>query len=73
MVRPGEPPAKIKLGVSGCPRNCAEATVKDLGIVPVGDDRCDIHISGAAGAWVPVRTSVHVRRWRARPDRESAG
>jgi len=28
-------PAKVKLGVSGCPRNCAEATIKDIGIVGV--------------------------------------
>jgi nitrite reductase (NADH) large subunit len=26
-------PAKVKCGVSGCPRNCAEATVKDIGVV----------------------------------------
>src|SRR3569832_2078735 len=26
-------PAKVKMAVSGCPRNCAEATVKDLGII----------------------------------------
>ncbi|WP_300535776.1 nitrite reductase large subunit NirB, partial [uncultured Mameliella sp.] len=28
-------PHKVKLGVSGCPRNCAEATCKDIGIVCV--------------------------------------
>ncbi|MGL4281705.1 MAG: nitrite reductase large subunit NirB, partial [Albidovulum sp.] len=28
-------PAKVKLGVSGCPRNCAEATCKDIGVVCV--------------------------------------
>ena len=28
-------PAKVKLGVSGCPRNCAEATCKDVGVVCV--------------------------------------
>jgi nitrite reductase (NADH) large subunit len=47
-----ESPAKMKLAVSGCPRNCAEATVKDLGIVAVGDDRWDVYIGGAAGAGV---------------------
>jgi nitrite reductase (NADH) large subunit len=41
-------PAKVKLGVSGCPRNCAEATVKDIGIICV-DSGYDIHIAGAAG------------------------
>ena len=28
-------PAKVKLGVSGCPRNCAEATCKDVGVICV--------------------------------------
>ncbi|MFX8597337.1 hypothetical protein ABTM29_19980, partial [Acinetobacter baumannii] len=28
-------PAKVKLAVSGCPRNCAEASIKDLGVVCV--------------------------------------
>lgn len=28
-------PAKVKMGVSGCPRNCAEAGIKDIGIVGV--------------------------------------
>jgi nitrite reductase (NADH) large subunit len=44
-------PAKVKLGVSGCPRNCAEATVKDIGVVCV-DSGYDIHIAGAAGLHV---------------------
>ncbi len=44
-------PAKVKLGVSGCPRNCAEATVKDIGVVCV-DSGFDIHIAGAAGLHV---------------------
>ena len=41
-------PAKVKLGVSGCPRNCAEATCKDIGVVCV-DSGYEIHIGGAAG------------------------
>lgn len=41
-------PAKIKLAVSGCPRNCAEATCKDIGIVCV-DSGYDVHFAGAAG------------------------
>ena len=28
-------PAKVKMAVSGCPRNCAEATCKDVGVVCV--------------------------------------
>ena len=49
-----ESPAKMKLSVSGCPRNCAESYVKDLGIVAIEGGRWEIYIGGAAGA--------HVRR-----------
>ena len=41
-------PHKLKLGVSGCPRNCAEATCKDIGIICV-DSGYQISIGGAAG------------------------
>jgi nitrite reductase (NADH) large subunit len=41
-------PAKVKLAVSGCPRNCAEATCKDIGVVCV-DSGYEIHVGGAAG------------------------
>ncbi len=41
-------PAKLKLAVSGCPRNCAEATCKDIGVICV-DSGYDIHFGGAAG------------------------
>jgi nitrite reductase (NADH) large subunit len=36
------------MAVSGCPRNCAEATCKDVGVVCV-DSGYDIHFAGAAG------------------------
>ncbi len=41
-------PAKLKMGVSGCPRNCAEATCKDIGVICV-DSGFEIHFAGAAG------------------------
>ena len=41
-------PHKVKLGVSGCPRNCAEATCKDVGIICV-DSGYQIGVGGAAG------------------------
>jgi nitrite reductase (NADH) large subunit len=41
-------PAKVKMGVSGCPRNCAEATCKDVGVICV-DSGFEIHFAGAAG------------------------
>jgi nitrite reductase (NADH) large subunit len=47
-----ESPAKLKLAVAGCPRNCSEALCKDLGVVAVGDGRWEIYIGGAAGAHI---------------------
>ena len=41
-------PAKVKLAVSGCPRNCAEATCKDIGVICV-ESGFDLHFAGAAG------------------------
>ena len=46
-------PHKFKIAVSGCPRNCAEATVKDLGIVCV-DSGYELHVGGNAGIKVRV-------------------
>ncbi|WP_249522287.1 nitrite reductase large subunit NirB [Modestobacter marinus] len=47
-----ESPAKIKMAVVGCPRNCAEAYVKDVGVVAVGNGRWEVYVGGAAGASV---------------------
>ncbi|MPQ99003.1 NAD(P)/FAD-dependent oxidoreductase [Modestobacter sp. I12A-02628] len=47
-----ESPAKMKLAVVGCPRNCAEAYVKDVGVVAVGEGRWEVYVGGAAGASV---------------------
>jgi nitrite reductase (NADH) large subunit len=41
-------PHKLKLAVSGCPRNCSEATCKDIGVICV-DSGYQISIGGAAG------------------------
>lgn len=41
-------PHKVKMAVSGCPRNCAEATCKDVGVVCV-DSGYEIGVAGAAG------------------------
>lgn len=42
-------PHKVKAGVSGCARNCAEATIKDIGLVAVGEGRWQVRVGGAAG------------------------
>ncbi|MDI9939507.1 nitrite reductase large subunit NirB [Rhodococcus sp. IEGM 1351] len=47
-----ETPAKLKLAVAGCPRNCSEALCKDFGVVAVGDGRWEIYVGGAAGAHI---------------------
>jgi len=44
-------PHKFKMGVVGCPRNCAEATVKDLGMVGQ-EGNWQIVFGGAAGKGV---------------------
>jgi nitrite reductase (NADH) large subunit len=41
-------PHKLKMGVVGCPRNCAEATVKDIGLVGQ-EGSWQVVIGGAAG------------------------
>ncbi|WP_263998604.1 nitrite reductase large subunit NirB [Mycobacterium yunnanensis] len=45
-------PAKMKLAVTGCPRNCAEALCKDLGVVAVEGGRWEMYVGGAAGAHI---------------------
>ncbi len=46
-------PHKYKMAVSGCPRNCAEATIKDLGVVAV-DSGYELHVGGNGGVKVRV-------------------
>ncbi len=50
-------PHKFKLAVSGCPRNCAEATIKDFGVVCV-DSGYELHIGGNGG--VKVRATDYL-------------
>ncbi|HET9073864.1 MAG TPA: nitrite reductase large subunit NirB [Solirubrobacteraceae bacterium] len=44
-------PHKVKSAVTGCPRNCAEAYVKDIGLVAV-EGGWEIYVGGAAGSTV---------------------
>jgi nitrite reductase (NADH) large subunit len=41
-------PHKVKLAVSGCPRNCAEATIKDVGVIGV-ESGWEIYVAGNGG------------------------
>ena len=44
-------PHKTKMGVTGCPRNCAEVTVKDIGLVGQ-EGSWQVVVGGAAGKHV---------------------
>jgi nitrite reductase (NADH) large subunit len=46
-------PHKVKLAVSGCPRNCAEAGIKDVGVIGV-DSGWEIYVGGNGG----IKTEV---------------
>mgnify|MGYP000726948390 CR=1 FL=1 len=46
-------PHKVKLAVSGCPRNCAEAGIKDVGVIGV-DSGFEIYVGGNGG----IKTEV---------------
>ncbi len=41
-------PHKVKLAASGCPRNCAESTIKDVGVIGV-DSGWEIYVGGNGG------------------------
>ena len=47
-----ETPHKIKLATAGCPRNCSEATTKDLGAVAIEGGKWELYVGGAAGTRV---------------------
>ena len=62
-------PHKVKMAVSGCPRNCAEATCKDVGVVCT-DAGYNIGVGGAAGLDLKETRAPRTppgprtRRWR---------
>ena len=45
-------PGKLKLATAGCPRNCSEALIKDVGAVAIGDGKWEIYVGGAGGSHV---------------------
>ncbi|EKM0352912.1 NAD(P)/FAD-dependent oxidoreductase [Pseudomonas aeruginosa] len=62
-------PHKVKLAVSGCPRNCAEAGIKDVGIIGV-DSGWEMYIGGNGGIktevaefFVKLKTAEEVREY----------
>jgi nitrite reductase (NADH) large subunit len=62
-------PAKIKMAVSGCPRNCAESIIKDFGVIAI-DGGWELYVGGnggvrvrAAELLVKVKTNEEVLEW----------
>ncbi|MCL9661646.1 nitrite reductase large subunit NirB [Paenibacillus hunanensis] len=62
-------PAKVKLAVSGCPRNCAESGIKDVGIVAL-DGAWELYVGGNGGVKIragellcTVKTDEEVMEW----------
>ncbi|MDB5054749.1 MAG: NasD3 [Bacilli bacterium] len=62
-------PAKVKMAVSGCPRNCAESIIKDFGVVAI-DGGWEIYVGGNGGVRVraaellcKVKTEEEVLEW----------
>jgi len=62
-------PHKVKLAVSGCPRNCAESGIKDVGVIAV-ESGWEIYIGGNGGIktevaqfLVKVKTSDDVKEY----------
>jgi nitrite reductase (NADH) large subunit len=59
-------PHKVKLAVSGCPRNCAEAGIKDVGVIGV-ESGWEIYVAGNGGIktevaqfFIKVKTAAEV-------------
>jgi len=58
-------PHKVKLAVSGCPRNCAEAGIKDVGVIGV-DSGWELYVAGNGG----IKTEVAQFLAKVRTDHE---
>jgi nitrite reductase (NADH) large subunit len=58
-------PHKVKLAVSGCPRNCAEAGIKDVGVIGV-DSGYEIYIAGNGG----IKTEIAMFMCKVKSDSE---
>ena len=62
-------PHKVKLAVSGCPRNCAESGIKDVGVIAV-DSGWELYVGGNGGIktevaqfLVKVKTAEEVKEY----------
>ncbi len=62
-------PAKVKMAVSGCPRNCAESGIKDVGVVGINGG-WEIYVGGNGGVHLrsgdllcKVKSDEEVMEW----------
>jgi len=58
-------PHKVKLAVSGCPRNCAEAGIKDVGVIGL-ESGYELYVAGNGG----IKTEVAQFLCKVRNDEE---
>lgn len=56
-------PGKIKMGVSGCPRNCVESRIKDIGIVGI-QTGWEVYIGGNGGVKTRIADLLAVVKTR---------
>ncbi|HJW03383.1 MAG TPA: nitrite reductase large subunit NirB [Azospira sp.] len=59
-------PHKVKLAVSGCPRNCAESGIKDVGVIGV-DSGYELYVAGNGG----IKTEVAEFLCKVKDDQEA--
>ncbi|WP_284643896.1 nitrite reductase large subunit NirB [Paenibacillus silviterrae] len=58
-------PAKVKMAVSGCPRNCAESVIKDFGVVAI-DGGWELYVGGNGG----VKVRAGDLTWKVKTEEE---
>lgn len=58
-------PAKVKMAVSGCPRNCAESVIKDFGVVAI-DGGWELYVGGNGG----VKVRAGDLAWKVKTEEE---
>jgi nitrite reductase (NADH) large subunit len=49
LFRGVDTPGRLELATAGCPRNCSEALIADVGAMAIGDGKWEIYVGGAGG------------------------
>jgi nitrite reductase (NADH) large subunit len=50
LFRGVDTPGRLELATAGCPRNCSEALIADVGAMAIGDGKWEIYVGGAGGS-----------------------